>query len=451
MKKGNLSYGPIAIGDYQWRVDIDEDGWYEVEYNFTVGYDSSNISLDVSVPTKRDLVINLDAGDSGLDLSNRTLTFTNIESTDLNQYVVTGVSDENGIVHVEIDMGEWIISDETDEDYVLWHEVEVTEEDIELSLTYAVSVWINGTLYVQTGENEQDREPATNVVTVEARSGNILMESRTDGNGSYSFRMPAGVVFHVTAESFATTGTAVKVTGGMLITDAAQVTETDITLEYANMLEGSVWLRESPLNGTGIAWSNVIEGAAGAEVIATDTNGLEFRDEIDSAGNFLMYLYGGEWTLTVSNADMNVDSVEITSDNESERVDLVANPDNSSVVFRVFLDVNDDAVWENGTAVSPTFTISAVDEFGIDVNVTEDMYDAVTGELTVDLSVGTYIIEMAQDDPSNESASDYRKFSTGLPTIYVGLSPIEDPFEIVITPEYLVSGTVVMDGPSFLR
>ena len=168
-----MSYGPIAIGDYQWRVDIDEDGWYEVEYNFTVGYDTSNISLDVSVPTKRDLVINLDAGDSGLDLSNRTPTFTNTESTDLNQFVVTGVSDENGIVHVEIDMGEWIISDETDSDYVLWHEVEVTEEDIELSLTYAVSVWVNGTIWIQTGLNEQDREPATNIVTVEARSEHL--------------------------------------------------------------------------------------------------------------------------------------------------------------------------------------------------------------------------------------------------------------------------------------
>ena len=302
-------------------------------------------------------------------------------------------------------------------DYVLWHEVEVTEEDIELSLTYAVSVWVNGTIWIQTGLNEQDREPATNIVTVEARSGNILMESRTDGNGSYSFRMPAGVEFHVTADSFPNTGTAVKVTGGMLITDAAQVTETDITLQYANLLEGSVWLRESPLNGSGITWSNVIEGAAGAEVIATDDNGLEFRDEIDNAGTFLMYLYPGEWTLTVSNDDMNVDSVAITSDNESERVDLVAKPSNISVTMRLFLDTNDDGVWENGTAISPSFIISSVDEFGIDVNVTEDMYDVVTGELNLDLSVGTYIIGMTEDAQETKmrviianSPQAYRRF-----------------------------------------
>ena len=158
-----------------------------------------------------------------------------------------------------------------------------------------------------------------------------------------------------------------------------------------------------------------------------------------------MYLYPGEWTLTVSNSDMNVDSVAITSDNESERVDLVAKPSNISVTMRLFLDTNDDGVWENGTSISPSFIISSVDEFGIDVNVTEDMYDVVTGELNLDLSVGTYIIDIGEDDPRDENASDYRKYATGLPTIYVGLSPIEDPFEILITPEYLVTGTVVME------
>lgn len=444
-EEGNMSYGPLASGDYQWRVDIDQDGWYEVEYNFTVGYDSSNVSLDVSVPTMRDVIINLDAGNSGMDLSNKTLTFTNTESTDLNPAVVTATSDENGVVHVEILMGEWIISDETDEDYVLWHEVEVTEEDVELNLTYAVSVWVNGTVFVQAGMNVQDMEPATNSVTVTARSGNIVMESRTDGNGSYSFRMPAGVQFHVTAQSFGDASNSLIQAGGMLISDAALIVDKDIYLVSTNLLEGSVWLRDSPLNGSGIAWSNAIIGAVGTEIIATDSDGLEWRDEIDSAGNFLMYLTGGNWTLTVSNSDMNVVPVEVISDNESIRVDLVANPDNVSVTFRLFLDVNDDGVWENGTAISPTFNITSVNDYGIDVNVTEDMYDAVTGELTVDLSVGTYIIGMVEDDPSDENASDYRKYSSGLPTINVGLETIDESIEIVIAPEYLISGTVVME------
>ena len=122
-ENGSFSYGPMATGFYQWRVDIDNDGWYEVEENFTVGLDSENVTLAISVPTKRDIVINLDDGGSGIDLANRTITFTNT-STDLNQFTVTAISDENGVVHAEVDMGQWIIH-ETNDTHVLWHEVEV--------------------------------------------------------------------------------------------------------------------------------------------------------------------------------------------------------------------------------------------------------------------------------------------------------------------------------------
>ena len=43
-EEGNFSYGPLASGFYQWRVDIDNDGWYEVEYNFTTDSDTTNVT-----------------------------------------------------------------------------------------------------------------------------------------------------------------------------------------------------------------------------------------------------------------------------------------------------------------------------------------------------------------------------------------------------------------------
>ena len=54
--------------------------------------------------------------------------------------------------------------------------------------------------------------------------------------------------------------------------------------------------------------------------------------------------------------------------------------------MRVYLDTNDDAVWENGTAISPMFNITSVNDFGMNLEVTEDMYDETTGELMVELS-----------------------------------------------------------------
>ena len=457
-ENGSFSYGPISTGLYQWRVDIDNDGWYEVEENFSVAFNSENITADVSVPTKRDVVINLDNGGNDVDVANRTITFKNTESTFLNQYVVTATSDENGMVHAEVDMGQWIISDESDGEFVLYHEVEVTTDDIELNLSYAVSVWLNGTVWVFDEEVLRTdpaystpeelplelKEPATKKINLEARSGQIKFETSTDENGTYSFRIPENLVFHITAESFDDDITG-KLTTGMIVLNASQVTETDLYMRSANTIDGTVWLRDS-LNGSGVKWGPEISGAMGVEVIATDSNGLEFRDEIDDAGTFMVHLSDGIWTLTVSNEEMNVAPVIIDAANRTDRVELISNPANVSVTFRVFLDTNEDGNWENGTLVAPSFNITSVNEFGLDLEVTEDMYDSQTGELTVGLSVGTYIINMVEDTPRDENASEFRKFSADLPTIEIGLGPSGEPVDIRLTPDYLVAGSVEMES-----
>ena len=454
-ENGSFSHGPLATGVYQWRVDIDQDGWYELEENFSVGLDSQNVSLSRSIPTKRDITINLGGGNSEFVLTNRTITFTNTESTDLNEYSVTAVSDENGVVYAEIDMGEWIISDETDSTYVLWHEFEITTDDLVIDLDYSVSVWLNGTVWsfdellVTTGQFESpseippnDREAATNV-GVQARSGAIILSATTDDNGTYALRLPEGVQFHVTADTFAGTNT---LTAGMLVDNASLVTDADLYLVSTNLLQGTVWLRDSPMNGTGIQWGEGITGSEGTEVIATDENGLEWRQEIDVAGTFLMHLDDGNWTFTVSNAEMNVAPLTIDTENYSAQLELIANPANISLTFRVFLDTSFDGVWENGTAISPMFNITAVDDFGLDLAVSEDMYNATTGELTVELSVGNYIITMFEDDPRDENASDYRRHADALPGLGIGLAPPGDSIDIMFSPEYLVSGAVQMES-----
>ena len=135
----------------------------------------------------------------------------------MNQFVVTATSDENGVVHAEVNMGQWIISDETDESHVLWHEVEVTTDDIELNLSYTVSVWVNGTIWAIDGLNEllldlnstnlpifqKKLERLLPMLRSKARSGMIILESISDENGTFAFRMPENLVFHVTASSFA--------------------------------------------------------------------------------------------------------------------------------------------------------------------------------------------------------------------------------------------------------
>ena len=459
-EEGNFSYGPLASGFYQWRVDIDNDGWYEVEYNFTTDSDTTNVTLDVLVPYMNDVTINLNDGGNGVELINRTVTFRSTESTDLNPIEITATSDENGIVYAEIANGNWIISDETDEEFVLWHEIDIDNQDIELDLSYAVSVWINGTVWVipdledllndpefgyETASDvpEGMREKATNTVTVTARSGNIILESRTNSDGNYSILMPAGVEFHVTADTFVDGQT---YTAGMLITDAALVEDPDLIFTKSHLVQGSIWLREPSINESSVQWGNGIFGSQGTEVIATDSNGLEWRKLLDDSGSFSLGLYSDNWTIGVSKAEMNVTPLELFVENESNPIELIANPANISLTFRVFLDTNGDGNYSNGTAISPVFNITSIDQYGLSLEVTEDMYDSVTGELNVNLSVGEYSVIMIPDEPGSENASDYRRSTSDLPTITIGLSPAEAPLDIAIEPQYLVSGNVTMEN-----
>ena len=44
------------------------------------------------------------------------------------------VSDENGVVYVELPVGEWSVSDNSDEDYILIEEIKVEDSDLTLDL-----------------------------------------------------------------------------------------------------------------------------------------------------------------------------------------------------------------------------------------------------------------------------------------------------------------------------
>ena len=57
--EGNFSHGPIAKGDYYYRVDVDGDGWYDLNQTVFVGDETSNITLDGLVPDTSDVTLTL--------------------------------------------------------------------------------------------------------------------------------------------------------------------------------------------------------------------------------------------------------------------------------------------------------------------------------------------------------------------------------------------------------
>ncbi|HIF46694.1 MAG TPA: hypothetical protein EYQ73_07900 [Candidatus Poseidoniales archaeon] len=450
---GNISYGPISRGDYIWRVDADGDGWYEREVPFFVFDESTNVTFEFSIPTKRDVTITLGQGDSSLDLANRTVYFTNVLSSDLNPMVVNATSNETGIVFAELDMGDWIVSDEFDEDYVLWEELVIRDTDQNISMDYAISVWFNGTVYaVPTGLMDaedinspsdipsESLEPAS-IVTVEARSGSILLSNRSDSSGNYSLRLPAGRTFHLTVESFFSSET---YTGGMTFDDAEAVEDYTIYIQEAKLVRGKVWLNSATENATD--WGEGVPGSEETEVIATSVDGLEWRTELTGLGDFSLHLQYGNWTFSVSNDMMKVEPVIIETENMSEEIALIAMPDPVSLTIYMFLDSSEDGVRENGTAIYPSFNLVPAGEFGTQINITSDDYDQLNGSITLEVDVGDYTFSITEDDARDENASDYRLRYNFAPGLELGLSNEGEPIEIAFDPMYLVSGEIDMES-----
>ena len=56
---GNFSEGPLAAGEYYYRVDVDGDGWYELNETFTVRDSSENFTLLMDVPEMHDVSLRL--------------------------------------------------------------------------------------------------------------------------------------------------------------------------------------------------------------------------------------------------------------------------------------------------------------------------------------------------------------------------------------------------------
>ena len=79
-----------------------------------------------------DLTITLN-GPEGFDVTGREVNFTD----PLGWLPTDVVSDENGVLHVEPPVGEWFVSDNSDEDYILIEEIKV--EDSDLTLTYVLN------------------------------------------------------------------------------------------------------------------------------------------------------------------------------------------------------------------------------------------------------------------------------------------------------------------------
>ena len=442
-EEGNVSYGPITAGNYYLRVDLDSDGFYELNQTMQVYDEPMNFTFDMGVPEMFDLTITLN-GPEGFDVAGREVNFTD----PLGLMPIDVVSDENGVVFVELPIGEWSISDNSDEDYILIEEVKVEDSDMTLDFTYATSVWVNGSIdapktagftYEEWFALPAEEKLYDNASSVPVRfHGNGLeFTAITDQFGEFSQRLPAGMTFNLNAQSSVSNfaaGASVTVTEGMGELDALILAPTvDVV--------GAVYLFDNDTN-----WNQDIPNFEPIEIHATGEDGVVWTTTTDTAGLFNMAILNGTWSFSIPDAAYNADTVSdyqvIVEDGMNpEPVDLITNPSNSTVTLNVFTDLG-DGVFENGTAIRPDIQLIPVSEVGQQVNITSDDYTE-DGIVDVVLGPGIYAITTNNLDASDENATDASLEINGvLDVIPVGLTGPEEAILVPIVDAWRMNGTI---------
>ena len=450
---GNVSYGPITSGFYYLRVDLDEDGFYEMNQTIQVFDEPTNITFDLGVPQMYDVEITLN-GPAGFDVSNRTVNFTD----PLGLLPLNLVSDENGVIVIELPVGEWEVSDNTDEDYILIEEFTILDTDLTLDLGYSTSVWVNGSIDAPNSAgftyeewlalpDEQKLYENASSVPVRFHGNDLEFITVTDQFGEFSQRLPAGMTFNINAASSVS-----QYSAGGLVTVVEEMAPLDVMILAPTVdVIGSVSLFDNTT-----AWNQDIPQYEPVEIHATSEDGVVWKTLTDASGVFQTQLLNGTWTFTIPEAAYNATTVSdytvIVADGMNpEPVELIANPSNSTVVLKVFTDLG-DSVFENGTAIRPDIQLIPVSQMGVQVNLTSADYTE-DGVLEATLSPGIYAIETNDLDAADENASDASLRLNGvLDVIAIGLTGPEEDILVPIVDEWRVTGSISwMNGSAMVE
>ena len=458
-EEGNFSYGPIPPGDYYYRGDVDDDGWYDFNETAFVNDDVTNITLALNVPDTVDVTLTLVSPVDPLtqealfDVSNRTITFQN-ELGLLDPINVT--SDESGEIYAELLYGVWDISDDVNPAFVLFDQIELEPGtgDLMRDVTYAQAAYINGsvrnypgvtvdewnTWFDETPEEnrEQTTQPATGL-TVNFVSDDLSFSAVSNITGDFSVRVPSGFTYHMTTESVVTNrgyGALVAVETGV---DADLGT---LYIEPTSLVNGVIHLYDNTTR-----WDSSFPLWEAPEVVATNDAGLMWTTTASEFGDFAFDLPDGEWTISLADERLNATVIEELSVNRSSTeptslMEVFANPEAVDVELHVFLNSAEDGSFENGTSATPAFTLKPVAENRDPIYYTAEDYSE-SGIITVSLTPGGYDLLFNRTVASDENATDYDLVGeTFFDAIRIGLDAVDEPYEVALKNTYLVSGTL---------
>ncbi len=459
---GLFSKGKLIPGEYLWRTDLDLDGLYERNETISITTDSEvNVTLNgLTIPVTKDLFIQLDSTDTDFNVSNRVVNFSKFDKSTgaiSDSDVMSFVSNETGVLHAELMEGTWKAVDSSDELYVLLQEIVVSDNVSGIEWSYTESAWVNGTLYIPNPEaGAPDDLDVTNLTETDFlanqelyqtvplapiifNSGLIEETIRTGNDGSFSIRLPVDRTFHVQVLDGNGFGA-----GYIMENSSEGVTHNDIPnvmfMQRVGIISGTLFVGDSDTR-----WASDAPGWESVRINAVNQDGLEWSSTVQETGNYVMEVLPGTWTLELGDELLNADSkedllVDITGlDNQNFSVQ----PDNISLVIKIFSDFDNNQTWNENYAVQPNISLTALDNYGTDLSLNSSDY--VDGIISVNVSLGLYEFNIDEiNNPFDENASQYLPVPVAFTEpVDVKLGGENISLSIPLSPKWLVKGTVV--------
>ena len=413
-ENGNYSYGPISAGNYSYKIDVDGDGFYEVNGTAIIGDESEVISPVSLIPDMFDLTIQLNSplnetGVEVVDLNNNTYEIISISGLPTS---TTAISNEQGVVTAELIPGEYQISDVNAEDFVLFETFEITDTDLEVDLTYSISTRVFGTMNAYTTEfneswTQQDIEDNSTIasgVVITLESEGMFFTTETDVNGTFEVNIPGDRNFTMLAFN-----TLNNYGMGMIITpnNLTNYPLSDLYLHPLVTVTGQLYLYDN--NST---WNQGFYDGYTPTISAENDDGVVWEAQTTPEGIFEFRLGKGEYDFYVEETEVNVTPLLnhfVSSNVSNSIINLTASPDEKQVSIQSFLDSADNESLEDGQLVSVDIQITSDLGDKEVISISADEFDSV-GIKSLNLVPGTYTISVNSTLPSDENATDFNSF-----------------------------------------
>ncbi len=149
---GGYKYGPLSVGEYNYQLDIDDDGFYESSGTFVVDPSAETITPIGVIDDTFDLTINLIApldenGISAVSVAEQNFT---IEGAD--DFSIDVVSDDLGVILIELPIGEYTVEQSNISDYYLFASISILDQDEEIEVHYSPASELTGTILAYASE-----------------------------------------------------------------------------------------------------------------------------------------------------------------------------------------------------------------------------------------------------------------------------------------------------------